>query len=74
MDTLRDRHLYNQKTYWKCIIKQRRHYVVTVDNVIQMAEQMQNNHTAVPFIKEVGAFKAKLNDRVKTETTPVPKI
>ena len=42
--------------------------------MIQMVEQMQHNHAAASFIKEVDAFKAKLSDRVKTEKTQVPKI
>ncbi|XP_041372706.1 uncharacterized protein LOC121385978 [Gigantopelta aegis] len=55
-------------------MSQCRAYVVTVDNMLQIADQIQHNHTAVPFIKHVDMFKAKLMDRAKMETTPIPKI
>ena len=87
IDTIRgSRHLYynqhkfrlnknsGERTYWKCVNSQCRAYVVTVDDTLQVAEQMQHNHAAAPFIVHVDAFRAKLIDRAKTETTPIPQI
>ena len=48
--------------------------MVTVDDMLQIAEQTQHNHAAAPFTVHVDAFRAKLIDRAKTETTPIPQI
>jgi hypothetical protein len=63
-----------EKTYWQCVIPHCTVRVTTANKNLQKYPAQKHNHAPVPFLMLVDAFKAKLVNRAKTETTPIPKI